>query len=140
MRRIKHKLENRLQDVAALVVVLVFACTPSTVADERAPTALAETRSIAATPVIGASITRATWRQRVVEIPPRPNHEWRKTRLGWQQVPIRPEPEEHLIEIPPGKPLVHPIQAASLILLLTLAAMTWASDEWDWKRFIEDED
>lgn len=56
--------------------------------------------------------------------------------IVWKTGPRRPF---HKIDIPMRQPIIHPIQMFSLILLAVLAAMTWASEEWDWDRFIKAE-
>lgn len=36
-------------------------------------------------------------------------------------------------------PRIHPFQVTMLISLAALAAIAWASDEWDWGRLVDDE-
>ncbi|MDG2014614.1 MAG: hypothetical protein P8J33_13995 [Pirellulaceae bacterium] len=78
----------------------------------------------------------AAYRLYQQEIPADANHTWQKTPEGWQQVPMRSQNNVHVLTLPHEPPRVHPFSIASLILLLTLAAMTWASSEWDWCRLI----
>ncbi len=78
----------------------------------------------------------AAYRLYQQEITAEPNHTWQETSDGWQQVPMRSQKNVHVMTLPPQPPRVHPFSIASLILLLTLAAMTWASSEWDWCRLI----
>jgi len=89
---------------------------------------------------LGVRVNRASFQQRITEIPPQVNHVWRRTPDGWKQVPLKPLPFVHAMEIPEQRPRIHPFSVASLTLLLSLAAMAWASNEWDWARFVGDGD
>jgi hypothetical protein len=59
---------------------------------------------------------------------------WRKTHEGWQQIPLVSRPSVHYLVLPEQRPRLHPFSVASLTLLAALAAMAWASSEWDWSR------
>ena len=83
-----------------------------------------------------------TWQasfRRTQEFPPMKDHVWRNTPEGWTQIRIEPLPFTHKLELPYRPPSLHPFSVASLILLMCLAAMAWASSEWDWQRFIADD-
>ena len=84
----------------------------------------------------GVKVVHATFQQRSTTLPPRPNHVWRHTDGGWQQIPMEPKSLVHVLSIPDQRPGIHPFSVASLTLLLALAAMTWASNEWDWDRLV----
>lgn len=88
----------------------------------------------------GVSVRRASFQQKIYEIPPMENHVWRKTPDGWKQVPMEPPPFIHQMNLPHRPPKVHPFSVASLTLLLCLAAMAWGSSEWEWNRFIGESD
>lgn len=81
----------------------------------------------------------ASYRLRYQEIPAQANYVWRKTQNGWQQIPLDEKPLVHVLELPHQRPRIHPFSVASLTLLLTLAAIAWASSEWDWCRFVGEE-
>lgn len=84
----------------------------------------------------GVTVTRATFQKQISEIAPKPNHVWRKTPDGWKQIPITPLPSIHKLKLRHQRPRLHPLAVASLTLLLSLAAMAWTSNEWDWERFV----
>lgn len=70
---------------------------------------------------------------------PANNRFWRNTQNGWQLIEL---PAEILPPVfRPARPIprIHPFQVTMLISLAALAAMTWASDEWDWGRLAGDE-
>ena len=69
---------------------------------------------------------------------PANNRYWRMTQNGWQLIEL---PAKILMPVfRPARPIprIHPFQATMLISLAALAAMAWASDEWDWGRLVED--
>ena len=113
-------------------VVPVSADTPGIeVAGDTQPAVFVARDTEHATPV-----RLASFRLRLQEIPPRPNHVWRKTAGGWQQIPVESTELVHVLELPHERPRIHPFSVASLTLLLALAAMAWASSEWDWCRLV----
>lgn len=81
-------------------------------------------------------ISSASWQRSTTTTIAEPNHQWRKTKLGWRQIPVGPESTIHRLNIPERRPPIHPFQIASLILLSVLAAVSWASDEWNWCRLV----
>jgi hypothetical protein len=70
---------------------------------------------------------------------PQRNLYWRMTRHGWRQIELPARELPPTYRIPRPLPRIHPFQASMLIVLATLAAIAWASDEWDWGRLVEDE-
>ncbi len=66
--------------------------------------------------------------------------DWRYTQQGWRQLRLVPAIRTHAVRMPAQRPpLVHPFQISMLILLCALGLVAWASDEWDWARFVCDE-
>ncbi|HMP80912.1 MAG TPA: hypothetical protein PKD54_15760 [Pirellulaceae bacterium] len=56
--------------------------------------------------------------------------EWRYTRFGWEDA----NAWVAVPAIPTAKPMIHPIAVSVLILFAALAAMLWASEEYDFDR------
>lgn len=89
----------------------------------------------AAAKVAGRHAGRHTEENRDV---PSKNLYWRLTKDGWQYVHIEP-PELVPAAIQPVlPPAVHPVIVTMLIALGAVAAVAWASDEWDWHRVIRE--
>ncbi len=122
----------KLFAILFLMSCFVFCQNDSVVADQ-------PTMSMANNRLGGVRVWRGSFQQKVTEIPPRPNHVWRKTQDGWKQIPLDPLPFVHQFDLPQQRPKVHPFSIASLTLLLCLAAMAWASSEWEWQRFVGEE-
>lgn len=71
---------------------------------------------------------------------PQENRQWRHTRDGWREIEIARQPAIQYLNLPRPAPLVHPFRITLLLLLSVLAAVAWASDEWDWGRLSEAND
>ncbi len=69
---------------------------------------------------------------------PEQNLFWRMTRNGWQQIEMPRAILSPVFQLARPSPPIHPFQVTVLISLAALAAMAWASDEWDWERLVED--
>ncbi len=67
---------------------------------------------------------------------PSRNLYWRLTKNGWQYVYIEPPELVPAVIQPAFPPAVHPAVVTMLIALAALAAVAWASDEWDWQRMV----
>ena len=125
------------QSVFGLTVflMLVVITGPSAMADTWARPA-SDSRVLPARSASGVKVFRATWQKQSKTWQAAPNHEWRKTRLGWQQIRVRPDSHIHPVNPPGYRPAFHPILVSALILLLSLVALSWASDEWNWNRLV----
>ena len=71
----------------------------------------------------------------ISQIPPVISQEesnWRMTRFGWEQTNNWARPTSPLIER--RIELVHPVIFSVLIVLLSVAFLIWATEEYDWDR------
>lgn len=83
-----------------------------------------------------ADMHHATWQQQVTTLEAAPGYQWRKTSEGWQQIPFGNIPQIHRLQLPSYEPAIHPLSITAMMVLLSLAAMAWVSNEWDWERFV----
>lgn len=70
---------------------------------------------------------------------PENNRFWRNTQNGWQLIELPAKILPPVFRPARPMPRIHPFQVTMLISLAALAAMAWASDEWDWGRLVGDE-
>jgi hypothetical protein len=83
------------------------------------------------------SSTRPGPRVRPAVWNPQENRQWRRTQKGWQQIEFPVAPPIHDMNLPRPAIAIHPFQVSMLLLLGVLAAIVWASDEWEWSRLVD---
>jgi hypothetical protein len=74
---------------------------------------------------------------RTAEWNPDESRKWRRTRKGWQRIDVSGAPVIHQLQLPRPERPIHPLPIGALVFLATAAAVSWASDEWDWHRVLK---